>query len=76
MISSALTQKIRQQILNKIEKYLALDPKKLGKPLTGQFQGLWRYRFGNFRVIYEIMANQLRIIIIRIGHRKNIYKSH
>lgn len=62
-----------KRILDKIEKYLAKDPKGLGKALTGEFQGLWRYRFGDFRVIYKIAEKEILILVARIGHRKNIY---
>ena len=62
-----------KRILDKIEKYLAKDPKGLGKALVGEFQGLWRYRIGDFRVIYKIAEKEILIIIARIGHRKNIY---
>ena len=43
-----------RKILNRIETYLACDPKELGKPLKGEFQGYWRYRWGDYRVIYKI----------------------
>ena len=62
-----------KRILEKIEKYLAKDPKGLGKALGGEFQGLWRYRIGDFRVIYKIAEKEILIIVARIGHRKNIY---
>lgn len=62
------------KILEKIEKYLARDPKNLGKPLKGEFQGYWRYRWGDYRVIYKISEKEILIIILRIGHRKSIYQ--
>lgn len=68
-----LDRPTRKRILDKIEKYLAKDPKGLGKALTGGFQGLWRYRIGDFRVIYKIAEKEILIIVARIGHRKNIY---
>ena len=43
-----------KKILSRIENYLAQDPKVLGKPLKGEFQGYWRYRWGDYRVIYKI----------------------
>ncbi|WP_067141242.1 type II toxin-antitoxin system RelE family toxin [Oceanivirga salmonicida] len=49
-------------------------PRKNGKPLNGTLQGLWRYRVGNYRIIAEIKDKKLIIILIEIGHRKEIYK--
>ena len=65
---------IRKRLLDKIEKTLAQDPRSLGKPLTGPFSGLWRYRIGNYRVIYKIAEAEILIIVARIGHRKEIYR--
>lgn len=62
-----------KKILNRIESYLAQDPKGLGKPLKGEFQGYWRYRWGDCRVIYRIAEREILIIILRISHRKEVY---
>ncbi len=68
-----LDRPARKRILNKIEKHLAKNPKELGRPLAGQFQGLWRYRVGDFRVIYKVAEEEILIIVARVGHRKNVY---
>ena len=62
-----------KKILNRIETYLSQDPKGLGKPLKGEFQGYWRYRWGDYRVIYKISEQEILIIILRISHRKYVY---
>jgi mRNA interferase RelE/StbE len=62
-----------KKILRRIENYLAVDPKELGKPLQGEFLGYWRYRWGDYRVIYKIADKEICITILRIGHRKEIY---
>ncbi len=49
------------------------DPRKSGKALKGTLQGLWRYRVGDYRIIAEIKDNELIILLIQIGHRKDIY---
>lgn len=50
------------------------NPRQLGKALTGQFKGLWRYRVGNYRVICDIIDDELIILALEVGHRKDIYK--
>jgi len=42
--------------------------------LTGNKQGLWRYRIGNYRVIADISDTNCVIIAVEVGHRKFIYK--
>ncbi len=69
-----LDKPIQKRIINKIEQVLAKDPKGLGKALSGVFSGLWRYRVGDYRIIYKIAEQEILIIIARIGHRKNVYR--
>jgi mRNA interferase RelE/StbE len=62
-----------KKILLRIETYLAADPKRLGKPLKGDFQGYWRYRWGDYRVIYKISEEEILVVVLRIGNRKDVY---
>ena len=62
-----------KKILNRIQTYLACDPKELGKPLKGEFQGYWRYRWGDYRVIYKISEREILILVLRISNRKDVY---
>lgn len=52
---------------------IADDP-DIGTPLRGQLKGLHKYRIGPYRVIYEIRRSRLVIVVIDIGHRKDIYR--
>ena len=53
---------------------LAVDPRPTGaKKLVGG-DGEWRVRTGDFRVIYEIDDGVLRVLVIAIGHRREIYR--
>ena len=45
----------------------------LGKPLLGNLSNHWRLRIGKYRAIYQIHEGKLIIIVLDIGHRKNIY---
>lgn len=62
-----------KKILTRIETYLAQDPKGLGKQLKGDFQGYWRYRWGDYRVIYKIAEREILILVLRISNRKDAY---
>ncbi|GAJ15690.1 unnamed protein product, partial [marine sediment metagenome] len=46
---------------------------ELGKPLVGNLSGLWSLKFGNYRTIYQIKHQELLILVLKIGHRKNVY---
>jgi len=59
------------EIIKKLKK-LKNNP-KLGKLLLGRLIGLWSLRIGDYRAIYQIRQSELLILILKIGHRKNIY---
>ena len=44
------------------------------KKLKGDFEGLYRYRVGNYRIFYKIENNQVLVIILDIDDRKDAYK--
>ena len=64
-------------IVEWIEKNLVdcEDPRIHGKPLSSNRVGQWRYRIGDYRIIALIEDDKLIILVIAIGHRKDIYKS-
>ena len=60
------------QIIKRIEN-LQENP-FVGKRLAGNLFGLWRLRIDKYRVLYKILEDKLIIIILDIGHRKNVYE--
>ena len=50
------------------------DPRVLGRALSGPPGSLWRYRVGNCRVICEIQDRVFRVLVVRIGHRREVYR--
>lgn len=69
-----LDKNMQKKIAVKVKDYLAKEPLTLGKPLQGIFKGLHRYRYGDYRIVYSIDRSNENVIILRIGHRKDIYK--
>jgi len=52
------------------------DPRTIGEGLKGDRLGaFWKYRVGDYRVIVRIEDYVLLILVLRIGHRKNVYKN-
>lgn len=50
------------------------DPRLHGKALTADKKGLWRYRVGDYRLIADIQDEKILILILTVGHRKEIYE--
>ncbi len=67
-----LDRSVVMQAFELIEEVIAKDPYS-GKKLKGKYSGLFRYRFSDYRIIYEIRSQKLLVVILRIRHRKNVY---
>jgi mRNA interferase RelE/StbE len=65
----------RTLLLSWIEKNLVGtdDPRRHGKGLTANRSGQWRYRVGDYRLIADIQDEKIVILILNIGHRRDIY---
>jgi mRNA interferase RelE/StbE len=50
------------------------DPRRIGTPLHGVKRGLWRYRVGDFRLICSIEDGQLVVLVVGVGHRREVYR--
>ncbi len=57
--------------IKKALEQLAGDPWKVGKPLHPS--DFWSIRAGNYHAIYEINKDQNQVIVLFVGHRKNVY---
>ncbi len=53
---------------------LASDP-SAGSVLKGEFGGLRRLRVGSYRIVYEVYRGDLVILVVRIGHRREVSRS-
>ena len=65
----------RRMMLEWIDKNLVgcSNPRVHGKPLSANRVGQWRYRIGDYRIIAKIEDGKLLILIITIGHRREVY---
>jgi mRNA interferase RelE/StbE len=62
--------KFLQQRIAKLD-----DPRSLGKALQGSRLGeFWKYRLGDYRLICKIEDQHLLVLVLRVGHRKEIYR--
>lgn len=68
----ALPKRDRQRVFEAVSR-LAREP-LLGRPLSGEWKGLRRLRVGVYRVIYAFDGRELLVSVIRVGHRRAVYR--
>jgi mRNA interferase RelE/StbE len=50
------------------------DPRQFGKALKGDLGDLWRFRTSHYRIICQIRDEELVVLVVRVGHRKDVYE--
>jgi mRNA interferase RelE/StbE len=70
-----LDKPIQRRLLDWLEDRIegCKNPRHFGEPLRGEMAGLWRYRIGDYRIICEIQDQQLVVLALAVGHRREIY---
>jgi len=71
---SKLDKSVAKRIIKFLRERVSVDPKFSGKALKGEYSGLWRYRIGGYRVICEIYDDTISVLVVRVGHRKEVYR--
>ena len=69
-----LPKSIKEKLRKAIEKKLMLNPIEFGKPLHYSLKGLRRLRVEDYRIIYQIEIDTKTVLIVKIGHRKEVYE--
>lgn len=66
---------LQKDILGYLRDRIAVDddPRRFGKPLSYDKHGLWCYRVQNARVICHIEQDELLVLVMRVGYRKEVY---
>ena len=70
-LDKAARKKILDYLDNRIAK--SKDPTEFAKPLRKDLLGLWRFRVMDYRIIAKIDNSVLTVLVLRVGHRKDVY---
>lgn len=69
-----LDTSVQKKIHDYLKKIISHNnPRAFGRGLTGDKSGWWRYRVGDYRVVCHLENHRLVVVIIAVGHRKEIY---
>ena len=72
--------KLNKPVADRITCFLAekaaQNPRGYGKPLSGSLSGSWSYRAGDYRILAKIENERLVVLVVQVGHRRNVYGGH
>ena len=73
-LSEHLPKAIASAVIEFLTTALVREPHRLGKPLRGELSGIFSARRGTYRVLYRIREQPREVIVVRIEHRRDVYR--
>ena len=71
-----LDKPIARRLVAFLRERVSEDPRRVGQPLKGSTLGeFWKYRVGDWRIIAHIEDDALRVLVLRLGNRREIYRN-
>lgn len=74
-IAEKLPEAVATAVVNFLTTTLVEAPERVGKPLRGALSGLWSARRGTYRVLYRIQRDRREVVVVRIEHRRDSYRT-
>jgi mRNA-degrading endonuclease RelE of RelBE toxin-antitoxin system len=75
-IRETLPEAVAFAVIDFITGALLDNPKRVGAPLRGELEGVWSARRGTYRVLYRVDDESREVIVLRVGHPRDIYRPH
>ncbi len=74
-IAEALPEPVAVAVIDLVTGPLLTDPRRVGKPLRRELAGIWSARRGTFRVLYRIDDTRHEVVVLRVEHRRDVYRT-
>jgi mRNA-degrading endonuclease RelE of RelBE toxin-antitoxin system len=73
-LSDQLPEAVAAAVIEFLTTALVKEPRRVGKPLRGELAGIWSARRGTYRVLYRVREDRREVIVLRIEHRRDVYR--
>ena len=73
-IAEELPKAVAAAVIDFITTALLENPRRVGKPLRNDLDGVWSARRGTYRVLYRIHQRRREVVVLRIDHRRDAYR--
>lgn len=70
-LGKGFAKKIDDYLQNRIAN--SNNPRAFGKELVNELSGLWRYRIEDYRIVCQLIENELTVLVLRVAHRSKVY---
>ncbi len=73
-LSDQLPEPVAAAVIEFLTTTLVREPVRVGKPLRGELAGIWSARRGTYRILYRVREDPREVIVLRIEHRRDVYR--
>lgn len=73
-IRETLPEAVAFAVIDFITGPLLENPRRVGAALRNELEGVWSARRGTYRVLYRIDDERREVIVLRVGHRRDVYR--
>jgi mRNA-degrading endonuclease RelE of RelBE toxin-antitoxin system len=73
-VTDELPEAVAAAVIDFLTTALLDNPRRVGKPLRDDLDGIWSARRGTYRVLYRIREDPREVVVLRIDHRRNAYR--
>jgi mRNA-degrading endonuclease RelE of RelBE toxin-antitoxin system len=73
-VTDELPEAVAAAVIDFLTTALLDNPRRVGKPLRDDLDGIWLARRGTYRVLYRIREDPREVVVLRIDHRRNAYR--
>ena len=74
-IREKLSEAVAFAVIDFITGPLLDNPRRVGAALRDELEGIWSARRGTYRILYRIDEERREVIVLRVGHRRDIYRT-
>lgn len=73
-LAEGLPEAVATAVIEFLTTALVREPRRVGKPLQRELSGIYAARRGTYRVLYRIQEEQREVIVLRVEHRRDVYR--
>jgi mRNA interferase RelE/StbE len=73
-LADTLPEAVAAAVIDFLTTTLVIEPRRVGKPLRGELAGVWSARRGTYRVLYRVLEEAREVVVLRIDHRRDVYR--
>ncbi len=73
-LTERLPEPVAAAVIDFLTATLIVEPRRVGKPLRGDLAGVWSARRGTYRVLYRVLEEPREVVVLRIDHRRDVYR--